>query len=512
MCLVVMLVAVLQTLVVPIIGTIGDQLGVGTTAVSWLITANLLAAATSTPVLARVADLYGKRRVLLGILLVVLVGSLLAALASSLPLLVAARVLQGFSYGLFPIGIAVLRDELAPGKLTGAMGLLSGTMGFGGCFGIVLAGVLVSDGSDFHRVFWLSAAVTLCALAGAALVIPSRPPTGSGTIDWIGVVGLSTGLVLVLLALAEGVRWGWGSPATIGCAAGGILVLIGWYLWERRAEHPVVAPRLVAARAVLPTHLAAVLIGMAMFAMFLGASFFVQAPRAAAGYGFGATVLEAALVYLLPGAVFGVLASAVSGRLVGRFTARRVLTAASAVGVAGFVLFALAHDHTWQVILAIVLVNTFVSLAFACLPSLIVAEVPPQDTGVANSINSIGRSVGSSISSALLATLLAAITVTGTDVPSETAFVVAFAFGAVTTALAGLLVALGNRPARGRQGVIPVWSSSTGASAPSKGPSEAPGRSADPVDDHAHARPPRGATAESRASSPALTCGRSAEN
>ncbi|WP_072688135.1 MFS transporter [Rhodococcus marinonascens] len=443
MCFAVMIVAVLQTLVVPIVGTIGTQLGVGPTAVGWLLTANLLAAATATPVLGRLADLHGKRPVLLGVLTVALLGSVIGALSTSMGVLIFARVLQGVSFALFPIGIAVLRDELPPAKLTGAMGILSGTLGFGGCFGIVLTGVLVSDGADFHRVFWLSSAITAVGLVLVWFAIPRRPRSGAGSIDWIGAVGLAVGLVLVLLPLAEGGTWGWASPVTIGSGLAGILVLVGWFLYERETADPLVAPRLLTSPPVLVTHLAALVVGMSLFVMFLGSSYFVQTPREIAGYGFGATVLEAAAVYLLPGAISGVIASILSGRLIHRFGSRVVLIAASVIGVAGFTLFILAHDRTWEVITAVLLVNTYISLAYASLPSLLVAEVRQEETGVANSINSIARSVGSSFASALLATLLAGITLTGTDIPTESAYVIAFIVGAVASALAGLLPLFG---------------------------------------------------------------------
>ncbi|MDV7355839.1 MFS transporter [Rhodococcus sp. NPDC019627] len=439
MCFIVMILAVLQTLVVPIVGTIGAQLEVGPTAVGWLLTANLLAAATATPLLGRLADLRGTRPVLLGVLVIVLVGSLLGAVATSIGVLIVARVLQGVSFALFPIGIAVLRDELPPEKLTGAMGILSGTLGFGGCFGIVLTGVLVADGADFHRIFWLSSAITLAGLVLAWFAIPRRARTGSGSMDWIGAVGLAAGLVLVLLPLSEGSTWGWGSPATIISGAAGLLVLTGWFLYERRSAHPLVAPRLLTDPPVLVTHLSALVVGMSMFVMFLGSSYFVQTSRSVAGYGFGATVLEASTVYLLPGAVSGVLASILSGTMIRHVGARVVLIGASVVGVAGFILFIVAHDHTWQVITAILLINTYISLAYAALPSLLVAEVPQDETGVANSINSIARSVGSSFASALIATLLAEITLSGTDLAAESAYLIAFATGAVAAALAGLL-------------------------------------------------------------------------
>lgn len=129
--LVALTVAILQTAVVPILGIIAHQLNTSSVAVSWAVTANLLAAAASTPLIGRLADLYSKKRVLLGVLLVVLAGSVLAAVTASVPLLVAARVLQGASYALYPISIAILREELAEDRLVGAMSVLSGTLGFG---------------------------------------------------------------------------------------------------------------------------------------------------------------------------------------------------------------------------------------------------------------------------------------------------------------------------------------------------------------------------------------------
>src|SRR5690242_21959790 len=110
--LVVLTVAVLQTAVVPVLGIIAQQLNVSTVAASRAVTANLLAAAAATPLIGRLADLHSKKRVLLTVLVIVLAGSVLAATTTSLALLIVARVLQAASYGLYPISIAILREEL----------------------------------------------------------------------------------------------------------------------------------------------------------------------------------------------------------------------------------------------------------------------------------------------------------------------------------------------------------------------------------------------------------------
>src|SRR5258708_36647414 len=153
---VVLTVAVLQTAVVPVLGIIAHQLNTSTAAASWAVTANLLAAAAATPLIGRLADLHSKKRVLLTVLVVVLLGSVLAATTSSLALLIVARVLQAASYGLYPIGIAILREELPEDRMGSAMSVLSGTLGFGGGPGLVGVGLLMIGNPGDHRVLWLT--------------------------------------------------------------------------------------------------------------------------------------------------------------------------------------------------------------------------------------------------------------------------------------------------------------------------------------------------------------------
>lgn len=431
LCLVVMTVSILQTMVVPIVGTIGDQLGVSTTAAGWVLTANLLSAVVATPVIGRLADLYGKRRVLLLVLVVVLAGSLLAAATGSLALLLLGRILQGVSYALFPIALALLRDEMPSHKLVGAMAIVSGTLSVGAGFGLILTGLLTSDGADYHRVFWLTAAILVAVTLLSWRAVPARARTEQGRVDWWGALLLGIALVLLFLALTQGRTWGWVSVQTLGCAAGGALVLAGWWVFQNRVAEPLVAPRMVTHGPLLATNIATLFVGIAMFLNFLACSYFVQTPRDVAGYGFSANVLSASIVYLLPGAALGALTSMIAGRLIGRFGARAVLVAGSLLGTAGFVFFASIRDATWQVVTASAAISIFVSLAFAAIPNLLMAEVAARDTGVANSVNSIVRTIGTSIASAVLTTMLATYTIDGSSIPRDIVYTAAFGAGAL---------------------------------------------------------------------------------
>jgi MFS family permease len=439
--LVALTVALLQTAVVPVLGIIGHQLGVSTVAVSWAVTANLLAAASATPLIGRFADLHNKRHVLLTVLGVVLAGSLLAATTASLPMLIFARVLQGFSFALYPICVAILRDELPEEQVVRSLAVLSGTLGFGGGVGLVVTGLLMNGDAEYHRVFWLTAGFTVFAIAIAAWVVPSRPGTAAGSIDWLGAAGLATGLTALLLTITQGNSWGWTAVPTLACFGVTATVLTSWWFWERGRIHPLVSTRMLTRRAMLLTNLATVFVGMGLYFSFLGLTQFVQIPRDIAGYGFTASVLHASVVFLLPGALTGFVTATASGPLIDRFGARPVLVTGAVTGIVGFTALALIHHAPWQVIVAGIATNAYISLAYGALPALVVNEATAGETGVATGVNAIARTVGSSIAAAAVAVLLGH-SAGGTRLPAESAFVTIFLAGAVTAALATVLIAM----------------------------------------------------------------------
>lgn len=439
-------VAVLQIAVVPILGIIAQQLNASSVAVSWTVTANLLAAAASTPLISRLADLHNKKRVLLLVLVVVLGGTVLAATTTSLALLIFARVLQGVSYSLYPICVAILRDELPEGDVVSALAVLSGTLGFGGGAGLVITGLLMDGAAGYHRVFWFATAFVVSVIAFAAAAIPSRAGGAEGTVDWLGAAGLAAGLSAVLLTITQGNSWGWSAPVTIGFATFGVIALVAWWAWERRITFPLVSTEMLTRKTVLLTNLATVFVGTGLYFSFLGLTQFVQIDRAIAGYGFSATVLHASVVFLLPGAVAGFLTAILSGRFIDRFGARPVLVIGALSGVVGFLWLAVAHSQPWQVIVAGIWTNAYISLAYGALPALVVSEVDANETGVATGVNAIARTVGSAIAAAVVAVLLGT-SVSGTGLPPQQSFVTIFIAGAVTAGLAMVLIAV-SRPAR----------------------------------------------------------------
>jgi predicted MFS family arabinose efflux permease len=435
--------SLLQSLVVPVLGTIEDQLSVSPGAAGWVLTANLLAAAVLTPVLGRLGDLRGERPVILGILVAVALGTLLAIVTTSLPLLLVGRILQGASYGLFPLSISVLRRELPEGRLSVAMSVVSSTLAVGGVAGLVATGLLVGDGGDYRRPFWIGLGVTLVSLALSARLLPRRPSSSSGRVDWWGAIVLGAGLVLLLLPVSQGNSWGWRSPAVLVCLAGSALVLAGWVALQRRTAEPLVRPAMLADRRTIVPNVAGLMTGIALFASFLAVLQYVQAPPGTTGYGFGASVLEASVIYLLPGGVAGIVVAPFAGRVVTRLGALPTLLAGASSGVAGFLLLALLRGEPWLVVIAGLLTQLSVTVAYAALPALVVQAVSEHETGVANAVNSIARSVGQALGSTVAVTLIAAGFDPSTGFPRDIAYTQVALIGAVASAAVVVVAIVG---------------------------------------------------------------------
>lgn len=435
--MVVLTVSVLQTSVVPVLDMIGRQLEASTDAVSWVVTANLLAAAAATPLIGRLVDLRNKKRVLLSVLALVLAGSLLAAITTSVPLLLLARSLQGTAFALYPVAVSILRDEVPADRLVRSIAVLSAMLGVGGSVGLVVTGLLMTPDASYHRVFWLCTVFTAVVALVAAAVVPSRRRYERASVDWLGGISLAVGLSALLLTITQGHDWGWLSPATAVTGVSGVAVLSAWWFQSNHTAHPLVSTAMLRRGPVLLANAATVLVGMGLYFSFLGRTGFVEAP-AADGYGFGASVLDASVEFLLPGAVAAAVTALISGRCIERFGARAVITVGAGTGVAGFTLLIGWHSQPWQIIVAGLLTSAYTSLAYGALPILILQDVGEDETGIATSLNAIVRMVGSSLAAAMVGVLL---TPAADGHAPESGFIAIFALGAVTALGAILLTA-----------------------------------------------------------------------
>ncbi len=432
-------VSLMQTLVIPIVGQLPQYLNATASDAAWAVTATLLAAAVATPVMGRLGDMYGKRRMLLLSMAMLVVGSVVAGLSDSLVPMIAGRALQGLSSGVIPLGISILRDELPAERLGSATAVISASLGVGGALGLPTA-ALIADNFDWHALFWTSAALGVVALVLVAALVPeSRVRTG-GRFDVTGAAGMATGLVCLLLAISKGADWGWASGTTLGLFAAAAAVLVAWGLFELRVDQPLVDLRSTARPQVLITNLASVAIGFAMFSMSLVIPQLLQLPERT-GYGLGQSLLSAGLVMAPSGLVMMALAPV--SALVSRAKGPKVtLMIGALVVAAGYGLNVLLMDEVWHFVLASCVIGAGIGFTYGAMPALIMGAVPASETGAANSLNTLMRSIGTSVASAVAGVVLAQMTTRfgPYTLPGEDGFRTVLALGAVA-ALTGFAIA-----------------------------------------------------------------------
>lgn len=432
--------AFMQTLVTPIVPQLPELLDTTAASATWVLSVTLLAAAVSTPVSGRLGDMYGKRRILLVLIGVIVVGSVVSALAQTLVPMIVGRALQGIGLGVISLGISILRDIVHPKNLGGAIALVSATLGVGGSVGLPISAIIAQN-LDFHSLFWLAALLSALMFVLVLLVVPVSTLRTAGRFDLVGALGFAVGLVGILLAVSKGSEWGWTSPLTIGLLAGGFGVLVLWGVYELRVGDPLVDLRIAARRPVLLTNLASISIGFGFFITAAALPVLLEAP-VGTGVGLGQPLLVASLC-LMPSGLVMFFLSGTAARLSARRGPRTSLVLGAGVIAASYLLATLLDREVWHVVLVATLVGFGVGFAYAAMPTLIMRAVPASETAAANGLNSVMRTLGSSIAATVTGVVLSSQVVSsdGIEIPTAEAFHTVFLMGA-GVALAGMVLAL----------------------------------------------------------------------
>jgi MFS family permease len=436
-----LVVSLAQSLLIPVLGELPGDLDTSASTVSWLLTSTLLVAAVSVPIMGRLGDMFGKRLLLLVAIGALVVGSLLTAVTSSIPLLIAGRAIQGASAAAIPLGISLLAGLLPRERVGSAVALISAMLGVGGALGLPLAG-FVAEHADFHALFWITAGVGLVAFLGILMIVPESPNRSGGRVDLVGAVILAAGLVSLLLPLSESSTWGWGSAKVwvLLAIAVGLIVLFGWS--QTRIREPLVDLKALRRKPIVLANLASILFGFALFASFIGTAAYVEAPEQT-GYGFGSSLLVGGLA-MLPGGLMMLVFSPVAAKLITHRGGPQTLALGALIVAIGFLVRISVHDHLWQVVVGSTVIGVGTGIGYAALPSIINANTPVNELAAANGLNSLFRSLGSSLASAIGGSLLAGSVVHlgAFELPSLTAYRELFALCGAAAVLAAI-VALG---------------------------------------------------------------------
>ncbi|MFI9834102.1 MFS transporter [Streptomyces sp. NPDC051913] len=414
----------LQGGIAPLLPEIGRELGIPDAQLSWVLSAQLLAAAVSVPVLGRLGDLHGHRRVLRGALGCVAAGTLLVAFAPSWPVLLAGRVLMGPLAALLPLEIALVRDRLPVDAARSAIARLVGSLALGTLLGGVVMGAVQEATGDVRTTLLVPAVLAVACVPVSFLTVPESARATGGRLDWPGAALLSLTMVLLLSGISAAQDAGRLSGGVLGLLL--LAVLLGgvWTAVELRTPEPLVDVRALTDRRVAPFFLGAFAFGVVYFGSQSPEATFLAADPERTGYGFGLSALSISLV-ALPAAVTAVIASSLTARIAGRLGyAAAVALAFVLIGVS-FLVTALLHEALWQVAAAKVLAGLGTGVALGAIPTVIAEGSDRSRTGVTTALYNNVKTLGGAVAGGVMASLLAASVSggRGDGTPTESGYV-----------------------------------------------------------------------------------------
>ncbi|WP_280211032.1 MFS transporter [Nocardia cyriacigeorgica] len=442
--------AVVSSLGMLLVPTISHEMQVDVSTAQWMLTVNLLVGATATPVMGRLSDGPHKKRLLLISLTTILVGAVIAAMAPGFAVFLVGRALQGLSYGIVPVTIALGRRYLAEDQVKASISTLSVTVTSGLGLGYPLTGILGAV-FGFRIAFWFAAVFLLTTIVVVWRVVPDGPDQRAPrtAFDFTGTALLGIGLACLLLVAAEGARWGWDSLWTAAVTVCAVVLLATWCRVELRTPHALVNLRVLRNSDVLVAHGTAIGLGAAMYAGLSIVSLIAQAPEST-GYGVALPLFWAGFV-MLPLSLGSFGANRIVRAVSPYISMRALLLPGAGLVTASSVLLLPAHDELWEIVAGMFGFGAGIGTTYAAMPALIARSVADLELGSAVSFNQVLRTVGGSFGSAASGAVLAAHLGPG-GLPTAEGIRVALAASAIGCALVlGMLVIAaltGRRPRR----------------------------------------------------------------
>ena len=315
----------------------GDPVMVG-----WIVTAFLLVAAASASVCSRLGDMYGRRRMLLGVLAFAGLGSIVSGASDSAAGVIAGRAIQGLSGAVLPLCFGLVRENLPMRRVPFGIGVISAAAFVSGGAAIFLGGVIVDQLSS-RWIFHVGAATAVIAWVAVMAWVPksARAPS-SDPVDILGALLLVPAVTGLLLALSQAKVWGWGDVRTLSLTAGCLAVLALWTLHELRTKAPLIDVRLLGNRQLALANLGVVVLALGPLQSGLVLSLLLQQPQWT-GIGLGLTATMAGAV-LAPPMMLAILVGPGCGGLAARYGARVPALLACVCLLAGWGGIAIHHD------------------------------------------------------------------------------------------------------------------------------------------------------------------------
>jgi MFS family permease len=349
----------------------------------------------------------------------VTVGTILTAVAPSFGIFLLGRIIQGTLGALLPLELAILRER-AGANSGRAIGILVGCLGAGGAAGSLLVGVLGAH-ADLRLVLFVPAAFTLASLISIAVFVPETSTRTTGSIDWTGAALLGTGLAAFLIGISNGSKLGWISNTTLMAIGGGLALLFGFVVIEKKISSPLIDLTLLTKGGVGFLLGLTALFGLQFYGAATVSTLFYASKPEVVGYGFGLDSMGIGLA-ITPVSLSLMISSSLADSLARQIGTRTVLQMSAlliSTWYGGLIVF--RHSLTGFISMGVI-GGTGIGLFVALLPALVISRARPEDPGIAGAMYNTSRTVAGASAGAICAAIMSGMVISGSKIPSETAF------------------------------------------------------------------------------------------
>lgn len=410
------------------------EFGVSAADGSWVLTAFALVAAASAAVCGRLGDIYGRRRLLIALLLISGIGSLVSIVTGTLAGLIVGRAVQGVSGGILPLCYGLIRENLPKERVPVGVALLASTMMLAGAAGAIVAGVLI-DTLSWHYIFVLAAGVALAGALAALVLPPSTVTDQVPRVDWVGAVLFAPAVALVLFGITSAARSGLGDGGALGTLLGGVVLLALWVWWELRIDHPLINIRMLMERNQFLVLLITAVVAAGVFGTTSVVVQLIMQSPVDMPVGLGMSATAAGVVTFVISCV-AFLFAPVASRIAVRYGPRRSLVVGCTIGVGSGLAFALLSGTVPGMICALTLLNVGLTFTLTALPTLIVQSVPPENTSEATGVNQVARTAFTGVGSVVGGVVLSSSLVPGTPYGTASAYLGVFSIVVLSSVVA----------------------------------------------------------------------------
>jgi len=415
-----------DTMLTPALPKIVAEYGVSIDHASLIISLYTVFGVAVIPIFGKLGDIYGKKRVILYILVFYLIAATATSLAPNFNLILVSRFVQGTGLGVFALAFSLAREQFPRNLVPRAQGIISAVQVAGGALGLV-GGAVVTNEFGWQDNYWIAIPVMAVLTALIFLVVRESTERKPGVeLDYVGAAWLAASLTSIVLALSEGPTWGWSSPLILGLLVIGPVLLVSLPFYERRIDEPVLNLRLLRQRNMMAADLIIICYGLSLGIAFQTVVYALELPPPS-GFGIGITSVGA---YLLP-LVFVVLPVAlIVGRAIPKYGVKPFLYLGSVIAAAAF--FLLSTYTSPGQIEAYLIVYAFGSgMLTVSIQSLLVLSIAKSEMALGTSLNTafryVGQTLGAPVAGAFLSTYVTGVTMLPTRVAFQCCFYVAVA-------------------------------------------------------------------------------------